>query len=116
MTTTFGASALSRSVKRPPEHERDAHHVEEVRRDDEAVDAVTVALYPALAGRRGPGRRCWSCSDAARQQGRLRHRSAADARYGRQPLEEIAIEPRHARLVVAVQRGVDAEEQQVLRD
>ena len=29
--------------------------------------------------------------------------------------EEIAIEPRHARLVIAVQRGVDAEEQKILR-
>ncbi len=38
-----------------PEHDRNAHHLEEVRRDDETVDAVVAG--PA-ARRCGPGRRC----------------------------------------------------------
>ena len=53
--------------------------------------------------------------DAARQQCRRRQRDRRDAGHGREPVEHVAVERRRPLLVVAIQRRVDAEEQQVLR-
>ena len=114
MMTTFGAVSLSRSVKPRPATRGIAHHLEEVRRDDEAVDAVV-----AIAARAAYVRPCTKmlveltlpessagCDIADGADAGHRRRAARACRGRASP---------DPRLVVAVQLRVDAEEDQVLR-
>ncbi len=96
----------------PAEH-GDLHEVEEIRRDDQAVDVVVPvpdgevvdASLDVDAGR----------VHAAGQQGRRRHRDAANARHRRDTVEHVAVERGHALLVVPVQGRVHTEQEEVLR-
>ena len=106
ITTTFGRGRVVAIREAAAEQHRNLHHVEEIRRDDQAVDVsrcpaggVDAALHED-AGR----------VHAARQERRVRERGRADAGQPLRAARAAVIERRRALLVVPVELRVDAEQ------